>query len=88
MLLLACLLSLAATCVIYLLSPNQRWRSQPLSQAWQLPAWGLSLTSLVLWCAANGSVAGPFAWLTTLMLGCVVLPYFALLRKQTSQEAR
>jgi len=81
---LALLAAGMATLVAYLASPNQallpeaRWPRGVLAGAATL----LAALASWLWMRALGPVAGAFAALTALMLGCVVLPYWAATRRR------
>lgn len=75
MALLATLLSLASALVFYLCSARQRMRTSTLPTGWRWLAWLLAALSTVAWIASAGTGPGVFAAITSLMLGCVLLPY-------------
>lgn len=72
---LATILSLGSSVVFYLCSARQRMRVMALATRWRWLAWLLAALSAATWIAAAGTGAGLFAALTSLMLGCVLLPY-------------
>ncbi|MCL4182471.1 MAG: hypothetical protein KJ011_03395 [Burkholderiaceae bacterium] len=78
---LALALTIAGCVCLYLASPNQKWRAQPLPGRPALVAGGLLLTAgLVAWIAALRPLAGLFVTLHVAMVCCFVFPYSAALR--------
>lgn len=86
MLMLALVLSLGCVLPWYLCSTQQRWLAQPLAKRWRVLAWVLALGGLVAWINAAGTGAGVAACLTTVMLGCVTLPYLVWWRVTASAK--
>jgi len=77
MALLALLLCLACSLLLYLASPQQRLRATSLPSRAHGSAAACAVGGLFAWIDAAGVGAGIGATLITLMLGCVMLPYLA-----------
>ncbi|SFS19336.1 hypothetical protein SAMN05216570_3988 [Dyella sp. OK004] len=77
MALLATLFCIAGTLLLYLASPQQRLRTTPLPAYARWSAVTCVAGGLAAWIDAAGVGPGIMAALTTLMIGCVVLPYLA-----------
>ena len=66
---------------VYLASPNQRWRPQPLPRApFRVASGVLLVAGLAAWIAALKPLAGFFAMLHVAMVCLFVFPYVAVLR--------
>lgn len=78
----ACLLlSVIGVMLLYLCSPNQRWRRLPLrGRAWHVAAWALVALAWPAWMVTLEAKAGFFAALTLLMLLAGLLPLVSLLK--------
>ncbi|MFT4241989.1 MAG: hypothetical protein QM569_06880 [Acidovorax sp.] len=73
---------LACVC-LYLVSPNQRWRAQPLPTAPFLALGGVLLAGgLWLWATALQPLAGFFVALHVAMACLFAFPYIAVLKKK------
>lgn len=75
--LLALVLTLGCALLLYLCSTQQRLLSKPWPRQGRALAVLPGAGGLAAWIDAAGTGAGVAAALTTLMLGCVLLPYAA-----------
>ncbi|MEI2429759.1 hypothetical protein RDV84_20230 [Lysobacter yananisis] len=80
----AMVFGVAGAWLLYLASPQQRWRAAPL-RAW--PGVACALSSLALLWPAMGAAAAVAMWLTVLMLMTTLAPFLGAWRARRREGA-
>ncbi|MBN9339494.1 MAG: hypothetical protein ABT02_14905 [Comamonadaceae bacterium SCN 68-20] len=82
MTLAALALTILACACLYLASPNQRWRAQPLPGTFLAAGLVLLAAGVWLWALALQPLAGFFVALHVAMVCLFAFPYLAVLKKK------